>query len=87
MSCSRLIDTQFGWFCDVIEYTGKVLEKFLPFLEVVALLMLLYAVYLYLVAKGDPNKINLSKNIVLTILLVAILIFIMEFLVQFIGLR
>ena len=87
MSCSNLENSQFGWVCDVARYTSQILGKLIPFLEVAALLMLLYAVYLYMTARGDQNKINISKNIVISILFVSILMFVVELLVHFIEVR
>lgn len=87
MSCSIIINTQFGWLCDVLEYSSKILEKLMPFFEVVALFMLFYSIYLYATAKNDQNKLTLSKNIAITVLSVAILVFIVIFAIKFIGYR
>lgn len=85
---AQAVNTEFGPATNIGDYISLVMGRVLPLLGGIALLMMIYAGYLYMTSQGNTDQINKAKDIIIGVLVGIVLIFSIEFIVgQVIGVR
>lgn len=80
------VETEFGpGINNVEEYISAILGKILPLLAGVSLLMIIYAGFLYITSQGNPDRVNLAKDIITGVVTGILLLFLMKILLDQIG--
>lgn len=78
--------TDFGDFTTLTDYISAIITWAIPILGSIALLMFVYAGYIYITSQGNPEKINTAKEIVISTLVGILLLFGIGLIVRQIGL-
>lgn len=80
------VDTDFGDnVTGVTDYVNRILDWFIPIVGGVALLMMIYAGYLYMTSQGDSEKINQAKEIIIGVIVGIVLLFAIKLILDGIG--
>lgn len=78
--------TDFGDFTSLTDYISAIITWAVPVLGSIALLMFVYAGYIYITSQGSPDKINSAKEIVISTLVGILLLFGIGLIIREIGL-
>jgi len=73
-------------FTSLTDYISAIITWAIPILGSIALLMFIYAGYIYITSQGNPEKINTAKEIVISTLVGILLLFSIGLIVRQIGL-
>lgn len=85
--CAGGVQTQWGWVCNIGEFISKILAWAVPILSTLAVLMLIYAGYIYTTSQGNPDRLNLAKEIIIGVIVGFALIFLAEMIFRNIGIE
>ena len=78
--------TDFGNMTSITDYISAIIAWAIPILGGIALLMFIYAGYMYMTSQGNPDKINSAKEIVISTLVGILLLFGIGLIIRQIGL-
>jgi len=81
------VTTDFGWVCNIADYVNKLLPWIMGIVGGLAVLMLVYAGYIYMTSQGNPERVSLAKDIIIGVIIGIILLFIIEVILKTIGIR
>lgn len=70
----------------LIDYINGLLKWLIPTLGSIALLMFIWAGYLYITSQGNPDKINFAKELVISTLIGILLLFSIRIIITELGL-
>lgn len=79
---AQAVNTDFGTASNVGEYISKIFIKLIPAVGGLAVLMMIYAGYLYMTSQGNSEQINKAKDIILGVIFGIILLFTIEVLLK-----
>lgn len=69
------VRTDFGTFSNIGQYIGAVMTWAVPIVGSLAVLMTIYAGYLYMTSQGNQESISLAKDIMMGVILGILLLF------------
>ena len=76
IAVAQEVNTDFGDNVTGIgDYVNRILTWLMPIVGGLAFLMLIYAGYLYMTSQGNPDNINLAKEILIGVIVGVILLF------------
>lgn len=82
------VTTDVGQVTTITDYVAHLLGTFIvPILGGLALLMVIYAGYIYMTSQGNPEAISRAKDILIGVVVGILLIFLMELFINQVGLR
>lgn len=76
-----------GPVSNLSDYINGVLDWAIPVLGTVALIMFIWAGYIYITSQGNPDKINAAKEIIISTLVGVLLLFSIRLIIDQIGLK
>lgn len=79
------VETDFGCVTSIPDYINNILTRIYPIVGALALLMIIYAGFLYMTSQGNPEKISLAKDIIIGVVIGIALIFLMGLMLRTIG--
>ena len=85
ISRAYAVNTEFGEVTDVGDFVNKIIPAVLGILGGVALLVVIYAGYLYMTSQGDQTKITLAKELIIGAITGILLLFLIGVLRNKIG--
>jgi len=74
--------TDFGAATNFGEYASLVIQWATPVIGLFALIMVIYAGYVYMTSQGNPEQVNLAKDILIGVIAGVILLFTAEILLK-----
>lgn len=81
------VDTEVGEASGITEYITALLGKLLPIIAGLALLMVIYAGYLYMTSQGNPETTGRAKDILVGVIVGLILLFLTSVILNQIGVK
>lgn len=81
------VSTEFGPVSGVTEYVSKILKWLYPIIGGLALLMIIYAGYLYMTSQGNPDSVNRAKDIIIGVVTGIVLLFLIKVILNQIGIQ
>lgn len=82
------VATEFGEAANLGEYISKILDWIVPIVGSIAVLMLIYAGYIYMTSQGNPEALGRAKDIIMGVVVGIFLLFLMEIiLVNTVGIK
>jgi len=82
-----VVDTEFGPVSGVAEYVSNIMAWLLPIVGGLALLMMIYAGYLYMTSQGNPEATGRAKDIIIGVVTGIILLFLIKIILDQIGIK
>jgi len=79
---AKPVETEFGPIANVGEFIIKIFDWLVPMTGLLALIMFVFAGYIYITSQGDQNSIKTAKEIVLGVITGIILLFTIKLLLQ-----
>jgi len=77
-----------GPVTNIADYVSRILNTFLiPILGGLALIMVIYAGYIYMTSQGNPEALGRAKDILIGVVVGIILLFTIEIIIRQIGLK
>ncbi len=83
--CTAKVNTEFGWVCDITDYINKILGWIVGFIGSLAVLMIIYAGYIYMTSQGNPERIGVAKEIIIGVITGVVLLFTIGIILRTIG--
>ena len=77
--------TDFGQATTLGDYINSVLQWGIPVLGSIAVLMLVYAGYIYMTSQGDQTKVGFAKELIIGVITGILLLFLINVLRNQIG--
>lgn len=68
------------------EYVSALLNRLYPIIGAVAVLMFIYAGYIYIASQGKPESLSYAKDIIIGVVTGLVLLFLIQLLLNQIGL-
>lgn len=84
-ACAGKINTEFGWVCNLADYISKILNWIVGIAGGLALIMLIYAGYIYMTSQGKPERITVAKDIIISVIIGIVLLFLGELFLNTLG--
>ena len=82
------VTTEVGQVANIAEYVSRILNTFLiPILGGLALIMVIYAGYIYMTSQGNPEALGRAKDILIGVVVGIVLLFTIEIIIRQIGLQ
>lgn len=85
LAIAQGVDTDFGRSNNVAEYVNNILRWLVPSIVGIAVLMMIYAGYLYMTSQGNPDNINQAKEIIIGVVIGIMLLFAIRLILTEIG--
>jgi ABC-type polysaccharide/polyol phosphate export permease len=82
---SSAISTEFGDVNNIGEYLTRIFAWLTPIIITLAVLMTIYAGYLYMTSQGNPESVNRAKDIIIGVVIGLMLYFLMTLIRSTIG--
>lgn len=81
------VETEFGNVNNITEYVSQILSKTLPIIAGLALLVIIYAGYLYVTSQGNPEQIVRAKDLIIGVVTGVVLLFLIKVILDQIGVK
>lgn len=83
---AHAVETEVGPVSGLPQYINELLKQFIfPILGGLALLMLIYAGYLYMTSQGNPEQTGRAKDIIIGVVTGIVLLFLIEAIMKQLG--
>lgn len=79
------VQTDLGQANNVADYVNLIMKWVMPIVGGLAVLMLIYAGYLYMTSQGNPDSLNRAKDIIVGVVVGIILLFVIGILLNTLG--
>ena len=76
------VQTEFGPAADLAEYINKILTPLMVILGSISFLIVIWAGYLYMTSQGNPDKINLAKDLIIGVITGILFLFLIEIIMR-----
>ena len=81
------VETEFGPANNITEYVSAILAWVIPLAGGLALLMMIYAGYIYMTSQGNPESVGKAKDIVIGVITGIVLLFLIKVIMDQIGVQ
>lgn len=75
---SLAVQTEVGDIPGAPEYIGELIDKLLPIISAIAVLMIIYAGYIYTTSQGSPEQTTKAKDIIIGVVTGILLLFLIR---------
>lgn len=79
------VNTDFGPANNVTDYVGNIMAWVIPVIGTLAVLMIIFAGYIYMTSQGNPDRINTAKEILVGVIVGVALLFLIRLILSSVG--
>lgn len=84
-TCTKGVNTEFGLACNLSDYVNLLLKWALPVVGGLAVLMIIYAGYIYMTSQGNPEAVAKAKDIIIGVAVGILLLFLIGVILGTLG--
>lgn len=84
-TCAKGVNTEFGLACNLADYVNLILKWALPVVGGLAVLMIIYAGYIYMTSQGNPEAVAKAKDIIIGVAIGVLLLFLIGVILGTLG--
>lgn len=79
------VETDLGQVNNVTDYVNVILHWVIPVVGALAVLMIVYAGYIYMTSQGNPERLNVAKDILIGVITGIALLFLIGIILRTVG--